>query len=108
MASTIVTHHTISLMTVNARSLSQGRTWGSRSTASLIAVTDHCSALASAAGSLSFSRFQSTRHSAEQNRACSRRGVNKAPHWPQPRISPICQCYALHMAGARRHGLNPA
>jgi len=53
----------------------------------LIAVTDHSSALTPAEGSPRFSRIHATRQRAEQNRACSRRGVNTAPHCSQLRIS---------------------
>jgi hypothetical protein len=58
-------------------------------------VIDHCKALASAGGwSLRAARFHATRQRAEQNRACSRRGVNPAPHCSQLRSSPMQQGYA--------------
>ena len=69
-------------------------TLGSRSVVSLIAVMDHTSALAPAAGSPICSRFQAARQRAEQNRACSRRGTNEVPHCSQFRISAIGPCYA--------------
>ena len=76
-------------ITANARALSPALTLGSRAVVSLIAVTDHKSALTSPAGSPVFPRFQATRQRTEQNRACSRRGANRAPHCSQFRISAI-------------------
>jgi len=38
-------------------------------------------------------RFQLIRQAAEQNRACSRRGLNAPPHWAQLRSSAITQGY---------------
>ena len=94
MASTIVTHHTASLITMKARGWFAALTLVSRSVVSLIAVIDHTSALAPAAGSPICSRFQAARQRAEQNRACSRRGTNEVPHCSQFRISAIGSCYA--------------
>jgi hypothetical protein len=89
-----VTHHTASLIAANARGRSRPVTAASRPVASRIAVMDQSSALAPAAGSLAFSRFHATRQRAEQNRACSRRGANTAPHCSQVRVSTIAPCYA--------------
>src|SRR6266516_7901030 len=83
----MVTHHTASPITANARGRSHARTRGSRLVVSLIAVTDHTSALAPAFRSPVCSRFHMARQRAEQNRACSRRGTNEVPHCSQFRIS---------------------
>jgi hypothetical protein len=61
----------------------------SRWTASFMALIDQPSALSPQTGPLLFFRFQVIRHAAEQNRACSRRGSNAAPHSTQLRSSPI-------------------
>src|SRR5215470_5998863 len=90
----MVTHHTISPIAANARGRSHALTRGSRSAASLIAVMDHRSAAAPAAGSPTCSRFHRTRQGTQQNRACSRRGTNAVPHCSQTRSSAIRQCYA--------------
>ena len=79
----MVTHQTASLITANACGRSQALARSSRSTVSRIAVMVQPSAPPSARGTLACSRFQATRQRAEQNRACSRRGVNKAPHCSQ-------------------------
>ena len=76
----MVTHHTASLITANACARSQPRACSSRSIVSRIAVIVQSSAPPSAGESLAFSRFHATRQRAEQNRACSRRGVNTALH----------------------------
>jgi hypothetical protein len=81
----MVIHHTASLITANARGRSPARVRGSRPVVSLIAVTDHCSALAPATASPECSRFHPARQPAEQNRACSRRGTNEVPHCSQLR-----------------------
>jgi hypothetical protein len=60
-ASCLVIHHTASPIAANARSRSHAFTAGSRPVASLIAVTDQVSALASTAGSPRCSRFQTAR-----------------------------------------------
>src|SRR5580692_8155438 len=83
----MVTRHTASLITVNARGWSAAATRDSRCVASVIAVTDHTSALAPAARSPAWSRFQASRHGAEQNRSCSRRGTNEVPHCSHFRVS---------------------
>lgn len=57
--------------------------WGSRAVASLMAVIDHSSALASACGLPICSRFQAARQRTQQNLACSRRGTNEARRQPQ-------------------------
>jgi hypothetical protein len=54
-----------------------------------MALIDQPSALSPQTGPLLFFRFQVIRHAAEQNRACSRRGSNAAPHSTQLRSSPI-------------------
>jgi hypothetical protein len=87
VASTIVTHHTASLIIANACGPAGPRLRSSRSVASRIAMTDQSSALAPAARSLAFWRFHATRQRAEQNRACSRRGANVVPHCSQSRVS---------------------
>src|SRR5712691_13431897 len=91
----MVTHHTASPITANARGRSHALTLGSRSVASRIAVMDQSSALTSTVGLLIFSRFHATRQRAEQNRACSRPGANAAPHCSQFRVSATGLCYAL-------------
>jgi len=58
----MVTHHTASLITAAARGLSAARALVSRCVASLIAVMAHCRALAPAARSPAWSRFQAARH----------------------------------------------
>src|ERR1039457_6182629 len=85
----MVTHHTASPITANARGRSNVLALGSRSVASLIAELDHCSALPPAFRSPICSRFHTTRQRAEQNRACSRRGTNEVPHRSEFRISAI-------------------
>jgi len=80
VASTIVTCQTVSPITANARGWSQAPAPGRRWAASFMAVMDHWSALAPTAGSPAFSAFHAIRQRAEQNRACSRRGANGAPH----------------------------
>src|SRR5689334_25399946 len=91
----MVTHHTDSPITANARGRSHDLALGSRSAVLLIAVIDHRSAVAPAAVSPIWSRFHATRQRTEQNRACSRRGTNPAPHCSQTRSSSIGQCYAV-------------
>src|SRR5215831_3976452 len=90
----MVTHHTASPIAANARGRSHTVTSASRPATSPIAVTDHRSALAAAAGSPICPRFHTTRHGTQQNRACSRRGTNTAPHWAHWRLSAINPCYA--------------
>src|SRR5262245_48646575 len=101
----MVTHHTASPITANARGRSHVPTRESRAVVSLIAVMAHCSALASAFRSPICSRFQATRQRTEQNRACSRRGTNEVPHCSQPRRSathPVSHFEFLrHPAGHR-------
>jgi hypothetical protein len=67
---------------------------GSRPAVSLIAPIDHRSALTSAGRSPACPRFHATRQPAEQNRACSRRGTNTAPHRTQLRVSATGTYYA--------------
>jgi hypothetical protein len=55
---------------------------------------DQSSGPASAGESLALRRFHATRQRAEQNRACSRRGVNDVPQFAQFRVSATSQCYA--------------
>jgi hypothetical protein len=43
--------------------------------------------VADEAQTMAWSQFQARRHSAQQNRACSRRGVNRAPQYEQLRVS---------------------
>jgi hypothetical protein len=43
---------------------------------------------------LQFSRFQATRHLAEQKRACSRFGSNSLPQRSHRLVSAIRSCYA--------------
>ncbi len=93
MASTIVTHHTASLTAVNARTAFHAWPQASRSVASPMAVTDQPSALAWAARSPRWARTQATRQSAEQNRTCSRRGVNTVAHCSHFRVSAIGSYY---------------
>src|SRR5437667_2312337 len=93
----MVIHHTASAITANARGRSAVLTLESRSVVSLIAVMDHASALAPAAGSPMCSRFHAARQRAEQNRACSRRGTNEVPHCSQSRIS--ATTLVLHIEG---------
>src|SRR6516164_9021715 len=83
----MVTHQTASLITANACGRSQPLARSSRSIVSRIAVMVQPSAPPSAGGSLAFSRFHATRQRAEQKRACSRRGVNEAPHCSQFLVS---------------------
>src|SRR6478735_10877559 len=86
-ASTMVTAHTASLIAAYPAAGSHPRTVRSARIAWLIAGTDHYNTLSPAIGSLDRSRCQTTRQPAEQNRACSRRGVNTAPHWAHTRMS---------------------
>src|SRR5260221_2220862 len=97
----MVTHHTASPITVNARGRSAALTLGSRSAVAVIAVIDHCSVLAPALRSPVCLRFHSTRQPAEQNRACSRRGANEVPHCSQFRMS--ATTLVLHIGGFARH-----
>src|SRR5215468_5295807 len=60
----MVIHHTASPIAANARGRSQAFTQASRPVASLIAVSDQASALASTAGSPMCSRFHAARQSA--------------------------------------------
>src|ERR1700733_8143496 len=92
----MVTHHTASPITANARGPSAARTRGSRPVVSPIAVMAHTSGLAPAFTSPICSRFHAARQGAEQNRACSRRGANAVPHCSQLRISAIGSSYAWH------------
>src|SRR5580692_8444682 len=96
----MVTRHTASLITVNARGWSAAATRDSRCVASVIAVTDHTSALAPAARSPAWSRFQASRHGAEQNRSCSRRGTNEVPHCSHFRVPAATWSIHLTLAGA--------
>jgi hypothetical protein len=54
-----------------------------------MAAIDQSRALSPEAPSPAWSSFQAIRHSAEQNRACSRRGVNAVPHCSQFLVSAI-------------------
>src|ERR1022692_2957915 len=76
----MVTHHTASPITANARARSPARTRGSRSVVSLIAVMDHRSALTSPAGPPIVPRFQATRQRTEQNRAWPAAGRERGAH----------------------------
>ena len=89
VASTMVTHHTASLITANPLARSQSVARRSRPVVSRIAVMDQSSAPVSAGGSLALCRFHATRQRAEQNRACSRRGANDVPHCSQILVSAI-------------------
>src|SRR6266516_1189133 len=66
----MVIHHTASPTAANARGRSHTVIPASRPVASLIAVTDQASALASTAGSPICSRLHAARQPARQNRAC--------------------------------------
>src|SRR5712692_9819408 len=83
----MVAHHTASLITANACGRSEPLARSSRSIVSRIAVMVQSSAPAAAGVSPTFSRFHATRQRAEQNRACSRRGANVAPHCAQSLVS---------------------
>ena len=85
----MVTHHTASLITAKPSARSQSPACSSRPVVSRIAVSDQSSAPVSAGVSLAWWRFQATRQRAEQNRACSRRGANTAPHCSQFLMSAI-------------------
>jgi hypothetical protein len=61
--------------------------WERRCVVSFIAVMDHASALIPALRSPTCSRFRATRQAGEQNRACSRRGMNGVPHRSQALVS---------------------
>src|SRR5262249_21685143 len=74
---------------------------------SVIAMTDHCSALAPAAGSPVRSRFQAARQRILQNRACSRRGTNTPPHCSQTRVSAISTHSPIQVAGRIRSAAEP-
>src|SRR5438046_10534340 len=89
VASSMVTHHTASLITAKPLARSQSVARRSRPVVSRIAVMDQPSAPVSAGGSLALWRFQATRQRAEQNRACSRRGANDVPHCSQILVSAI-------------------
>src|SRR5829696_9516461 len=65
----------------------------SRRLASPIAGTDHSNALAPTTGSPVLSRFYATRQRAEQNRSCSRRGANTAPHCSHTPLSMTSRWY---------------
>src|ERR1039458_9611340 len=104
----MVPHHTASLITVNARGRSGACIRGSRLVVSLIAVIDHCSALAPAFISLICSWFHATRQWAEQNRACSRRGTNEVPQCPQSRISAATVVLHLERSALVNAGLQCA
>src|SRR5258708_30099289 len=90
----MVTHHTASLITANARAWFHAVARESRRVVSLIAVMDHRSALVPAFRSPVCSRFHAARQDGEQNRACSRRGTNEVPHCSQVRDS--ATTVALH------------
>src|SRR5215475_11580130 len=103
----MVTHHTASPITANARGRSHVPTRERRPVVSLIAVMAHCSALASAFRSPICSRFHATRQRTLQNRACSRRGTNEVPHCSQPRRSathPVFHFEFLRHAAGHRLG----
>ncbi len=85
----MVTHQTASLIAAKPCGWSEARARSSRSMVSRIAVMVQPSALAAAGGSPACWRFQATRQRAEQNRACSRRGANAAPHCSHFRVSVI-------------------
>src|SRR5258708_22902998 len=93
-------------MRASARAVSLAPILGIRSVVSRIAVTDQSSALACAVGSLVCSRFHAARQRAEQNRACSRRGENAAPHCSQSRVSGIAAI--LLIPPVAWHGSGPA
>jgi hypothetical protein len=99
----MVTHHTASLITVRPSARSEPPACCSRSVVSSIAVMDQSSAPVSAGGSLAWRRFHATRQRGEQNRACSRRGVNDVPHCSQVRVSVMVRCYA-YQPSAAGHG----
>jgi hypothetical protein len=94
VASTMVMHHTASPMSANACGRSPAFTLASRSVVWRIPMTDHWSALTLTAGSSPCSRFHATVQPPEQNRACSRRGVNAVPHCSQFRVSVTQPDYA--------------
>src|SRR6516162_2866921 len=85
----MVTHQTASLMAAKPCGGSEVLARSSRSTVSCIAAMVQPSAPPSAGGSPTCWRFQATRQRAEQNRACSRRGANEAPHCSHSRVSVI-------------------
>ncbi len=71
----------------------------SRAAVSLIAVTDHSSALAPPAWSPVRSLFHTFRQTAPQKRSCSRRGMYSVPHSSQARVSLTASCYAGNLYG---------
>jgi hypothetical protein len=97
-------------------------TWGSREplargpdapvrpAASVIAVTDQSIATAGAAATPACSRFHAIRQRGEQNRACSRLGVNAVPHCAHSRTSATARCYAPAGTppGGRQGELSPS
>jgi hypothetical protein len=99
VASTIVTHQTASLTATTACTSAapapDGRDRASRAVASVIAVSDQSSAAEETPSCRACSQFHATRHCAEQNRECSRRGRNAVPHCSQARVMAIRQSYIV-------------
>jgi hypothetical protein len=108
VASTIVTHQTASLTATTACSSAapalDGRDLASRAVASVIAVSDQSSAAEETPSCRACSEFHATRHRAEQNRECSRRGTNAVPHCSQVRVMAIGQLYVVPAAPRRSGG----
>src|ERR1700677_1838711 len=93
-----VIHHTLSLTAAAARDRSHAQ--ATRAVASAIAVTDQSIAATGAAATPTCSRFHAIRQRAEQNRACSRRGVNAVPHCAHSRTSAT---YPWYVGGSAPH-----
>ncbi len=91
----MVTHHVASLTATAACRGSRLRARASRPVASDIAVSDQSSAAPDTSECRAFALFHASRHSAEQNRECSRRGTNSLPHSSHRRTSDIRPWYAV-------------